>query len=489
MRRLKPSEAILTDDQQTAAERFELWLTEENAGVPFVLSGYAGSGKTFLSMRLLRQVEATGLCWTVVAPTHKAVGVLRHSLDLEGLHPTWYPSTIHRLLRLKLRRQGDRELCESTEQTSAALEHLGLVLVDESSMVDSSLLAIALQCAHPFKTRLVFVGDPAQLPPVGEADSPVFSMKRAITASLKQVVRHQGPVLQLASCLRDGRLPCELPPLMPTVRTELGQVGVLNRSSWLIKAQDGLRRAAASDNPDAARILCYTNRKLDALVPHARRAIHGDMADQMAVLPGEVLISRTAVMAPASRDGGETGEEPDLVLGSNREVVVEDVTPERCDLAEFGFTGEAQMAIAGFETVIETVTARVRSGELELSLRLQPPSGSAARQRLDGVLQGLRIQARDAGKRGGRPLWRRYFLIRDAFASLGPAAVLTVHRSQGSSFGEVYVADDVFWPQDLVLRRQLAYVAVSRAQEAVWMTGSSSSARAIERWTRVLRGV
>ena len=147
------------------------------------------------------------------------------------------------------------------------------------------------------------------------------------------------------------------------------------------------------------------------------------------------------------------------------------------------------MAIAGFETVIETVTASVRSGELELSLRLQPPSGSAARQRLDGVLQGLRIQARDAGKRGGRPLWRRYFLIRDAFASLGPAAVLTVHRSQGSSFGEVYVADDVFWPQDLVLRRQLAYVAVSRAQEAVWMTGSSSSARTIERWTRVLRGV
>ncbi|MCH9772224.1 MAG: AAA family ATPase, partial [Cyanobacteria bacterium] len=114
MSRLKPSEATLTNDQQTAAALFETWLASEDPGVPFVLSGYAGSGKTFLSMRLLRQVEATGLCWTVVAPTHKAVGVLRHALDLEGLHPTWYPSTIHRLLRLKLRRQGDREVCEST---------------------------------------------------------------------------------------------------------------------------------------------------------------------------------------------------------------------------------------------------------------------------------------------------------------------------------------------------------------------------------------
>ena len=199
------------------------WLNRPADGLPFVLSGYAGSGKTFLSMRLLRQVEDSGLCWTVVAPTHKAVGVLRQALDLEGLSPTWYPSTIHRLLRLKLKRQGDAEACEPTEQTAMALEHLGLVLVDEASMVDSTLLGIALQCAHPFKTRLVFVGDPAQLPPVGEPESPVFAMGRACCASLSEVVRHQGPVLQLASRLRDGGLPaaiprCCRPSTMPVAR-------------------------------------------------------------------------------------------------------------------------------------------------------------------------------------------------------------------------------------------------------------------------------
>ena len=184
--------ADLTDDQREAADAFAAWLKSSSPGVPFVLSGFAGSGKAFLSMRLLRMVEATGLCWTVVAPTHKAVGVLRQALNLEGLQPTWYPSTIHRLLRLKLKRQGDRELCEPTEQTAMALEHLGLVLIDEASMVDSSLLQVALQCAHPFRTRLVFVGDPAQLPPVGEADSPVFAMERANAACLQQVVRIRG---------------------------------------------------------------------------------------------------------------------------------------------------------------------------------------------------------------------------------------------------------------------------------------------------------
>ena len=183
--------ADLTVDQSAAAESFAGWLQQSPDGTPFVLSGFAGSGKTFLSIHLLRQVEALGLCWTVVAPTHKAVGVLRQALDLEGLQPTWYPSTIHRLLRLKLKRSADSELCEPTEQTAMALENLGLVLIDEASMVDSTLLGIALQCAHPFRTRLVFVGDPAQLPPVGEESSPVFAMQRAETATLTQVVRHQ----------------------------------------------------------------------------------------------------------------------------------------------------------------------------------------------------------------------------------------------------------------------------------------------------------
>ena len=185
----------LTPGQQAAAETFSAWLQAPYDGTPFVLSGYAGTGKTYLSRHLLERVESTGLCWTVVAPTHKAVGVIRQQLSLAGLQPTWLPSTIHRLLRLKLKRQGDLERCEETEQTAGSLENLGLVLVDEASMVDSTLLEIALRCAHPFRTRLVFVGDPAQLPPVGEPQSPVFGMGRAATAALTEVVRHQGPVL------------------------------------------------------------------------------------------------------------------------------------------------------------------------------------------------------------------------------------------------------------------------------------------------------
>ena len=467
--------AALTADQQAAAAAFADWLAAPVDGTPFVLSGYAGTGKTFLSMRFLAQVEATGLCWTVVAPTHKAVGVLRSHLALAGLSPTWFPSTIHRLLRLKLKRQRDIERCEETEQTAMALEHLGLVLIDEASMVDSTLLEISLRCAHPFRTRLVFVGDPAQLPPVGEPESPVFSLGRACRAELRQVVRHQGPVLRLASGLRQGDLPCRRPPPLPPIRTAAGQVALLERREWLEAAQAALRRSADTDNPDLARILCYTNRSLEQLVPIARRALHGEMADQLPVLPGEVLITRAAVMAPACREGEDAAEEPDMLLGSNRELVVRDVIPERCDLADFG-VATADLGGDLCPPVIDTLTARVESGESQLSLRLLPPLGSAARSALEAVLARLRQRARDAGKQEGKGLWRRFFLVRDAFASLGPAAVLTVHRSQGSTFAEVFVDADVFWPSDPVLRRQLVYVAVSRASQAVTLQAGPQAA-------------
>ncbi|MEB3199569.1 MAG: AAA family ATPase [Synechococcaceae cyanobacterium] len=466
----------LTPDQRRALTQFQAWLEGPPSRRCFVLSGCAGTGKTTLSMRLLAAAEAAGLCWTVVAPTHKAVEVLRHQLALVGLRPTWYPSTLHRLLRLKLRRERGVERCEETGQTAVALESLGLVLIDEASMVDSTLLEITLRSAHPYGTRLVFVGDPAQLPPVGEEQSPVFAMQRAERAELREVVRHQGPVLRLASGLRQGALPCRRPPILAPLRCSLGEVDLLERREWLAQAEAALRRSVELDNPDLARILCYTNRTIERLVPIARRALHGAMADTLAVLPGEVLITRQAVMAPACQEGEAAAEEPDLVLASNRELLVRDVRPLRCDLAAFG---------AGVSESIETLLVTVDRGDSQLVLRLQPPIGSASRGVLESALQSLRQEAAAAGRTEGRALWRRYFLLRDAFAVLGPAAVLSVHRAQGSTFEQVFVDADVFWPQDERLRRQLVYVAVSRASRRVAMVagrGDPADQRLWRQW-------
>ena len=79
------------------------------------------------------------------------------------------------------------------------------------------------------------------------------------------------------------------------------------------------------------------------------------------------------------------------------------------------------------------------------------------------------------GKKNSSSIWKLFFFIRDSFASLGPASVLTIHRSQGSTFGDVFITSDVFWPKNLEFRRRLVYVAVSRASKGVWIVGDNTS--------------
>ncbi len=473
---------VLTKDQNKSLETFREWLDTPYSFKPFVMKGFAGSGKTYLAMKFLKLVDNFDFCWTVVAPTHKAVGVLRKALDLESIKPTWFPSTIHRLLRLKLKRKADIEICEKTDQTEKSLDQLGLVLVDEASMIDTKLLEIVLECARLNGTRLVFVGDPAQLPPVGESISPVFLMKRAINVDLLEVVRHQGPVLKLANSIRNEKLSCDQPPVLSIFKTGSGKVGFLERNDWLKRAKSALKSASISEDYDRARILCYTNRIVENLVPHARRAIHGDMADQYQVLPGEVLISHKTVMAHASVKDGEAGEEPDILISSNREMVVIDVTPETFDLGSLGISKEYDFTFP----IVETQVAKVSCDQREFSLRLMPQAGSESRSHLEQVLNKLSNQAREIGKKNNSSIWKLFFFVRDSFASLGPASVLTVHRSQGSTFGDVFITSDVFWPKDLEFRKRLLYVAVSRASKGVWIVGNNKMESNMELWEEIL---
>ncbi len=467
----KGEDDFLTNDQEKSLKLFCEWLKTSYSFKPFVMKGFAGSGKTYLSMKFLKKVDELGICWTAVAPTHKAVGVLREALKNEFIQPTWFPSTIHRLLRLKMKRKADIETCEKTNQTESSLESLGLVLIDEASMIDAKLLEITLECARCNSTRLVFVGDPAQLPPVGENDSSVFLMNRSVRTELKEVVRHQGPVLKLARSIRDGTLACNQPPILPVINSKKGNVGILDKNNWLEKAKSALRGSSIEDDYDKARILCYTNRTVDNLVPHARRAVHGDMADQYQVLPGEVLISRKPVMANASINDEEVGEEPDILISSNREMVVEDVKPNDFDLNSLIIRQDFEYSLP----TIKTQIAKVNCDQKEFSLRLMPNLGSKSRIELEFVLNKLSNQAREKGKKNSSSIWKLFFLIRDSFASLGPASVLTIHRSQGSTFGDVFITSDVFWPRDLEFRRRLVYVAVSRASNGVWIVGDNKN--------------
>ncbi len=167
----------------------------------------------------------------------------------------------------------------------------------------------------------------------------------------------------------------------------------------------------------------------------------------------------------------EIGEEPDILISSNREMVVEDVIPNSFDLASLGVHKDFEFSLPNIKTQVVTVT----SDQKEFSLRLMPQIGSKSREALDFTLNQLSNKARERGKSNSGSIWKLFFFIRDSFASLGPASVLTIHRSQGSTFGDVFITSDVFWPKDIEFRRRLVYVAVSRASKGVWIVGDNTN--------------
>ncbi len=150
------------------------------------ITGGPGTGKTFLATALARASEKAFRV-TMAAPTGKATSNLK-----EKVGEKYKIATLHALLF-----GNQRKFLIDTD----------LLIIDESSMIDASLFAKLLTSIHS-KTRLVFFGDPAQLPPVegGQVFSDLVLKEKERVVELKTVLRtDKREILYLAECVKAGR--------------------------------------------------------------------------------------------------------------------------------------------------------------------------------------------------------------------------------------------------------------------------------------------
>ncbi len=163
-----------TDDQELAIGRCAEFLLSRNRYSLLLLKGYAGTGKTSLVAALVRTMTQTHQKVCMLAPTGRAAKLLSVYAGMPAY-------TIHkRIYRQKSLADMD------TFQINTNLSKNTLFIVDEASMIADGggggvkfgtgrLLDDLMQFVYSCDgCRLMLVGDTAQLPPVGEEQSPAM---------------------------------------------------------------------------------------------------------------------------------------------------------------------------------------------------------------------------------------------------------------------------------------------------------------------------
>jgi exodeoxyribonuclease-5 len=175
--------------QDQAIKAVKDWLADKRSPQIFRLFGYAGSGKTTLAKHMAEDVDGEVL---YMAFTGKAALVLRKKgcVGASTIHSAIYkpeedPVTGHMEFKLN---------------PDSPVATAGLVVVDEVSMVGEDLARDLLS----FGSKVLVLGDPAQLPPVkGEG----FFINAQPDVMLTEVHRQaaENPIIRMSMDVREGR--------------------------------------------------------------------------------------------------------------------------------------------------------------------------------------------------------------------------------------------------------------------------------------------
>ena len=161
-----------TADQMNALQCFGRFLASRDDMPMMLMRGSAGTGKTSLVAAMVQTLVSLRQKVVLMAPTGRAAKVLSISSSLPA-------STIHRKIYRQKTMLGDFNLNDNLHTDT-------LFVIDEASMISSfsmsetgfgsgNLLDDLVQYVYSGRNcRMLLIGDTAQLPPVGEDESPAL---------------------------------------------------------------------------------------------------------------------------------------------------------------------------------------------------------------------------------------------------------------------------------------------------------------------------
>lgn len=177
-----------TEDQEKALENLERWAVTPGGARYSALLGLAGTGKTTVATELIARLREHGLSTIICAPTGKAASVLRR----KGAE---HARTLHSALyELDEAKSTDTNMVWKVRQDA---RRATLAIVDEASMLTVEMLN---DLAGVVK-RILLVGDPGQLPPVGGDPALAQAMPRHVLTTIHRQAQDSG-IVRFAHAVR-----------------------------------------------------------------------------------------------------------------------------------------------------------------------------------------------------------------------------------------------------------------------------------------------
>ena len=281
---------ILTKQQQQVFDSIKEFM-KTDASV-FILRGYAGTGKTTM-VKVIADYLAQENDVALMAPTGRAARVLSEKTGYEA-------STIHKAIYEKacVVTKEVKDVAESEFKFVFPIhksehERTLVAIVDESSMVCSrkiehelfvfgtdNLLEDLLTFIRPsFGGKVIFVGDPAQLPPVGEPASNALKTEyfiehglKVVEAELTEVLRQKDDsvILKNAMMIRDLLKKKKRNSLV--FEEKKNDVETVSPDEFLNKYLDYRKGSGKHDSV----VICYSNRAASKYNSDIRRSLYGD---------------------------------------------------------------------------------------------------------------------------------------------------------------------------------------------------------------------
>ncbi|PCJ81241.1 MAG: hypothetical protein COA49_05890 [Bacteroidetes bacterium] len=318
------TELKLSDCQSKALVVLAPLFEEESKSRVGILTGSAGTGKTYLTAYLINELESEGWNVKVLAPTGRAAQVLADKMKPFGLESI--PQTIHSCIyKIEPLDYSSSQLSIFGTVSSHSDSEKTIFIIDEGSMVgdekkeqttsgfnfgSGSLLHDIFEFAdlgNRDDSRVLIVGDPCQLPPVSksESTSPALSLDK-IKSSLPELIKDSEVLCaELDFVHRQGK--GTLLDFVNTVRSAINSGEELPKKA--VEDVRNLRECDLvgtflmatdrGDRPEGAVILAHTNKAVFRYNQIIRQAL--DRGHDV-INEGEILLVKRNVRF---RDHGE----------------------------------------------------------------------------------------------------------------------------------------------------------------------------------------